>query len=184
MQKLIPIASLIAGTLLALPLTGCTGEDVFDALGSQVDPYAQKVNQMNDTGEQPTIQGENSPTTQAPAAQPAATAAPDQSAQSSAEPERSKEEHEYGEAVNIEFDNGTVIFATWTYDAQGEWAAMFGTYNGSVIYSYLDVEGNWHFETIDGRKVIHTDTSSAAQGEYGPSGLSSNWQDAQSGEWY
>lgn len=176
----------LAAAALLATLAGCSAGDVFDAIGGSVDPYAASLSSQSESSQAPASQASPAQPQAAPdaAATPAAPvqatqpAAGQDSASSSADADQGQATHTEGEAVNIEGTGaGATVYATWTRDAGGDWAAVFLTYNGTTLYAYQS-GSSWTFYTADGRPVVHTSVPSTSQGYTGSGGIESYWQDA------
>lgn len=175
-----------AGCILALAcLPGCSNDtpsNFFDALGAGVDPYASAVQEQQSTDVSSTAATTQSQPTTITATPPESQVSREDTAQAI---DLQTESHTEGEQVNIEATGpGSTVYARWTLDGDGDWAAVFTTNNGSTIYSYLR-SGSWYFYSIEGRQIIHTTYSSLSTGLTGPYGEESYWQDAQDPSiWY
>ncbi|MEE8715748.1 MAG: hypothetical protein SOI26_00180 [Coriobacteriales bacterium] len=197
-------ASAFAAALVAVSLAGCSNtvgaDDIFSALGAGVDPYASSVTeQAASSSSNATSSARAASSTPAPAAATSTAAAPAPAAASAAaetvasaapsaaaESAQQETNHYDGESVTITgTGNGTSIYATWTRDGDGDWAAVFLTNNYTTLYAYQS-GSTWTFYTAAGRQVTHTSVSSAqSAGAYGPMGEESFWQDvADPSIWY
>ena len=92
--------------------------------------------------------------------------------------------HYEGESVTI-YDS---IYAEWHQANDGQWYAVFVTYNGTQIFSSpAPAGGGWVFYALSNGslvQVIYSDVESSTEGEYGPAGVSSHWQALDGGAWY
>lgn len=92
--------------------------------------------------------------------------------------------HYEGEPVTI-YDS---IYANWHQMNNGEWYAVFTTYNGTQILAQTaPAGGGWVFYAMSNGQtvqVIYSDQESSVTGEYGPAGVSSHWTGLDNGGWY